>query len=244
MIKYISKKALKYLPKSVKSFITMTVERRRFVKEYGSAYFEMSQFKSVPGFLLDQEGKFLFDTVTDLKVDGPVIVEIGSWLGKSAVVFGSALKKKGGGTLHCVDLFNCDGDQRSKERYLKDAEKIKNSLLKEFELNTRICGVNSNIKVHVGDSVEVARGWNINIDIIFIDGDHSYAGVAADFDSWVPWVKVGGLVCFHDTLFEKPIGTESYHQGPGMFVKEKIINSPNWGFVSHIGSLYCTRKLG
>lgn len=35
-------------------------------------------------------------------------------------------------------------------------------------------------------------------DAIFIDGDHSYEGVKADYNNYVPMVRSGGLVAFHD----------------------------------------------
>lgn len=34
---------------------------------------------------------------------------------------------------------------------------------------------------------------------VFIDGDHSFIGVIADFFAYAPKVKVGGLMAFHDT---------------------------------------------
>jgi cephalosporin hydroxylase len=37
------------------------------------------------------------------------------------------------------------------------------------------------------------------VDFLFIDGDHSYAGVRADFESYSPLVAAGGVVMFHDT---------------------------------------------
>lgn len=36
------------------------------------------------------------------------------------------------------------------------------------------------------------------LDLLFIDGDHSYAGVKGDFDMYSPLVRRGGLVAFHD----------------------------------------------
>lgn len=38
------------------------------------------------------------------------------------------------------------------------------------------------------------------IDFLFIDGDHSYEGVKADFDDYAPFVRAGGIVAFHDVL--------------------------------------------
>ena len=36
------------------------------------------------------------------------------------------------------------------------------------------------------------------LDFLFIDGDHSYDGVKADFEMYAPMVRPGGLIAFHD----------------------------------------------
>jgi predicted O-methyltransferase YrrM len=38
------------------------------------------------------------------------------------------------------------------------------------------------------------------IDLLFIDGDHSYAGVKADFGAYAPLVRPGGIVALHDIV--------------------------------------------
>lgn len=38
------------------------------------------------------------------------------------------------------------------------------------------------------------------IDFAFIDGDHTYDGVRADFLNYGPLVRAGGLIAFHDIL--------------------------------------------
>jgi predicted O-methyltransferase YrrM len=50
------------------------------------------------------------------------------------------------------------------------------------------------------------------LDLLFIDGDHSYDGVKADFTNYRPLVRRGGLIVFHDivrdfdTRYGKPTG--------------------------------------
>jgi hypothetical protein len=36
------------------------------------------------------------------------------------------------------------------------------------------------------------------VDLLFIDGDHTYEGVKADYELYSPLVRPGGLVAFHD----------------------------------------------
>jgi len=45
------------------------------------------------------------------------------------------------------------------------------------------------------------------VDFLFIDGDHTYAGVKRDFEIWSELVTPGGHVAFHDIL-HAPAGSE------------------------------------
>jgi predicted O-methyltransferase YrrM len=42
------------------------------------------------------------------------------------------------------------------------------------------------------------------VDVLFIDGDHSYEGVLTDWLLYHPLVKKGGLVAFHDAMLTGP----------------------------------------
>jgi predicted O-methyltransferase YrrM len=50
-----------------------------------------------------------------------------------------------------------------------------------------------------------------SIDLLFIDGDHSYEGVKKDFADYAPLVRSGGLVAFHDIV----PGSPGKHGDPG-----------------------------
>lgn len=54
---------------------------------------------------------------------------------------------------------------------------------------------------HLADSHDPATVEAVGgpFDFAFIDGDHSYEGVRADWLAWSPLVRPGGLVAFHDT---------------------------------------------
>ena len=54
------------------------------------------------------------------------------------------------------------------------------------------------------------------IDVLFVDGDHTYDGVKADWLAWSPLVRRGGLVALHDTW---PNGTR-HEPGVVQFVDE------------------------
>ena len=48
-------------------------------------------------------------------------------------------------------------------------------------------------------------------DFAFIDGDHTEAGVAADFRDYGGFVRPGGLIAFHDILEKQPLSTNQVH---------------------------------
>ena len=51
---------------------------------------------------------------------------------------------------------------------------------------------------HVDYSAAVAQRWAGDVDLVFVDGDHSEEGVRADWEGWHGVVAPGGAVVFHD----------------------------------------------
>ena len=51
---------------------------------------------------------------------------------------------------------------------------------------------------------KVIREMRGTLDLLFIDGDHSYDGVERDFEMYKTLVKEGGLVVFHDIVKRTP----------------------------------------
>ena len=137
----------------------------------------------IDGFLSVFEGAFLFRCAKEVPPGG-VVVEIGSYKGRSSCFIASGLSE--GATLWCIDTFESDSvDIRKKE-----------DTFEEFERNMKPFG--QKVKFIRGRSEEIAKHWNSEIDFLWIDGDHSFEGCARDIELWVPYVKSGGKVAFHD----------------------------------------------
>lgn len=51
-----------------------------------------------------------------------------------------------------------------------------------------------------GDSKQVGKEWRAHwkINMVFIDGDHSYEGCAGDIRAWFPHLLPGGYMAIHD----------------------------------------------
>lgn len=78
------------------------------------------------------------------------------------------------------------------------------------------------------------------IDVLFIDGDHSYEGVKKDFTIYEQFVKKGGLVIFHD-IVEHPIELKCevdrfWDEIKKKFKYEELISQKNekWGGIGII----------
>jgi predicted O-methyltransferase YrrM len=115
-----------------------------------------------------------------------VFVEVGSYLGASASIIALAITdKRIIGKLFCIDTWGNDAMSEGKT-----------NTFAEFKENTKhFDGIVSPI---VGNSVETAEWFDKRIDFLFIDGDHSYEGVKADVNAWLPKLNKDALVVFHD----------------------------------------------
>ncbi len=60
------------------------------------------------------------------------------------------------------------------------------------------------------DSTEYVKAWDRGIDLLFVDGLHTYEGVLADL-AWLSWLSVGGIVVFHDCYDWPPSPPKSLH---------------------------------
>lgn len=83
----------------------------------------------------------------------------------------------------------------------------------------------SPVKIHSGDSStnlgKVPDGY---FDVIYIDGDHAYAGVKRDIDAAVPKLKPQGVLVFNDYGVWSP--TTMFHCGVARAVHEFVRDNP------------------
>jgi cephalosporin hydroxylase len=135
-----------------------------------------------------------------------VIVEIGRYRGGSTFLLAAAADYA---VVHSYDLEIRQGrDGAELDRALVDA-------LERYGLLDRVV-------LHVDDS---RRGMPPSeIDVLFIDGDHSEEGVRADFERWSSHVVRGGHVLLHDAV-NAPDFAPAFDAGPAQLAAE-----PHAGF--------------
>jgi predicted O-methyltransferase YrrM len=121
-----------------------------------------------------------------------IIVELGAWIGGGALMMAPFLTHDQ--TYHAVDTFNADTmPDLYIQKHLQGRKQIE-------VFQTNITPVREKVVVHQGTTNQVAAGWpkSLKIDLLFIDADHSYEAVRADWLNWSPFVKKGGIIAFHD----------------------------------------------
>ena len=100
-----------------------------------------------------------------------------------------------------------------------------------------------NILWHVALSHEVARTWSDELDLVFIDGDHSEAGCERDWSCWHGFVAVGGYVVFHDARAGEPGGRGL--PGPTAVVKRHFreTEQPGWEIAQEADRTVAVRRV-
>jgi predicted O-methyltransferase YrrM len=90
-------------------------------------------------------------------------------------------------------------------------------------------------------STEVGGDVPTPVDFVFIDGDHSVAGVTADWAYWTDRLGVRGVIALHDTLLtpDKPKG---YTLGSIEYFRDHISYDPRFEIVRQQDSLTVLRK--
>jgi hypothetical protein len=81
---------------------------------------------------------------------------------------------------------------------------------------------------------------DIKIDVLFIDGDHSYEGVKTDFELYSNILSDNGIIIIHDTdenyeetLIVSEDAKKDHHRfdGPSKFIKE-LEKNPNYNLIN------------
>jgi predicted O-methyltransferase YrrM len=159
---------------------------------------------SIEGQISAREAALLHDLAA--KTDSGVILEIGSYRGRSTVALALGTRSGENLPVYAIDPH----------------EPFTGALGKEFGPQDRIAFFKNILRGKVADIVrlvnlpsnEVAKSWNRPIGLLWLDGDHTYEAVRGDFDSWEPHVLKGGCVVFHDA--------EHPDDGPSRVIMEAL----------------------
>lgn len=124
----------------------------------------------------------------NINVSNPIALEIGSYLGSSSCFIANGLKKIKG-TLYCIDTWQNNAMQEgSRDTFSEFLNNTKNYK----KLIVQLQGWSH-------DVIENFKNLNKTIDLLFIDGDHSYEGCKTDWLLYSFLLSKNAIAIFHDT---------------------------------------------
>jgi predicted O-methyltransferase YrrM len=182
----------------------------------------LQEILKIPGMLTRKECEYLHRLAQGSPGKG-VIVEIGSWKGRSTICLALGSMSVGGEKVYAVDPHK----PFAEEGYAEDTEAA-------FRKNIREARVDAHVIPMVMTSEEAARGWHQPVRLLWIDGDHRYEQVKRDFALWEPHVVEGGVVAMHDTIRKK---------GPKRVLWESVFRSRRFQEISIVDNITAARKM-
>jgi predicted O-methyltransferase YrrM len=167
---------------NIKRFI-IDLNERRIKSKAQKQYPLLTTAFSIQSHLTHQERLTLFKLARDKKA----ILEIGSYIGCSATCFGAAMDGREG-RIFCIDTWQNDAMTEGG----RDTEA-------EFKNNTKeFASLIIPIRGFSTDVVGKVRNLTEKLDLLFIDGDHSYEGAKGDWEAYKEFVSSGSVVVCHD----------------------------------------------
>lgn len=156
----------------------------------------MLELNGVRGYLVPGDIAYLFNLAASLPPGGRFL-EVGSWMGLSAIVFANGLLANLNlhAAVYCVDTWRGSPEHQDLPEVRQDR------LFALFCRNVREAQMGCFITPVRGDSAAVAAGWDgPELDMVFIDGEHSEEGCRRDILAWRRRLKCGGRLLGHDAV--------------------------------------------
>ena len=176
----------------------------------------------IPGMLTVAEVECLYQLGQFDQSPG-VIVEIGSWKGKSTVALALGAAKTHKESVYAIDPHKI----LPEEGYLEDTQA-------EFFSNIERAGIRDQVVPLIMTSEEAARGWNKPVRLLWIDGDHRYEPSKLDFSLWEPHLVEGGILAMHDTIRKS---------GPKRVLWENVFRSGRFQEIAIVDNITAVRKV-
>lgn len=177
----------------------------------------------VDGWLSEAQGRALFEAAAATTGRG-AIVEIGSWKGRSTIWL-AAGAKLGGRRVFAIDP------------HVNSREDPDAATLADFRRNIEQAGLSDVVEPLIISSADAATLFEGPVELLFIDGDHSYDAVLRDAELWLPKLAEGATVMFHD------VSTAAY-SGPRRIFRRHVCLSPKFDSIRRIGSMTVARRTG
>jgi predicted O-methyltransferase YrrM len=151
---------------------------------------DIASMMAVKGQMRREEADCLYQLAQQASPNG-VIVEIGSYLGRSTIALAKGSLRGPKISVYAIDPHESTDlsgwSYNSEDHYI-------------FLKNILLAGIAKNVKVINLFSWQAASSWGKPISLLFIDGNHQYDDVRKDFDTWSRFIIPGGYAALHDSV--------------------------------------------
>ena len=134
------------------------------------------------------------------------VLEVGTYRGGTAMLWAHMVKPNNG-KVYCTDLKFDWGSFQDHGYVGTDNKNYRRQVYNDSEYEKYITELQGDS--HDPDFINYVKDTVGKVDIMFIDGDHSYIGVKSDFINFSELVNDGGYVIFHDII------DSEYHRSSG-----------------------------
>lgn len=128
-------------------------------------------------------------------------VEIGAWRGRSICAVAEQIKRRKLSVAVVEPFFGCESGRMSNDH--TEVYIAKDKLHTELHANLKAFGLESVVHYARKSIIAALEFFDHSLDLVFIDGDHSYDAVRTDIRTWLPKLKSNGVLCGHDYTKEK-----------------------------------------
>jgi hypothetical protein len=158
--------------------------------------------------------KNLCETIKNELGDSPIIVELGSYMGESSIIFADFFPN---GKIYCIDSWVGGFDD-------SDTCNGNDYKIVEEQFDLRIKSYNNIIKLK-----GLSTDFKIECDLVYIDACHKYECVKNDIIHWKPLTKK--IMAGHDyCVDEQQLNIHQHIKGVRVAVDE-MLGSPDMTFI-------------
>jgi len=170
--------------------------------------------QAAPGFMPPDEGQALYRAALASEVDGPFL-EVGSWMGKSALYLAAAAVQKGTRVV-TVDHHRGSEEHQPGWEYhdpsLVDEATGLVDTLPTFRRTIAQAEAEDVVVAVIARGETLAGLWNTPLAFLFVDGSHTDESAQRDLAGWAPHLAVGGTLAIHDVFPDPADGGQAPYQ--------------------------------
>ena len=192
------------------------------------------------GFMPPDEGLLLHRWAREQLPFG-VVLEVGSYCGKSAIYLGAAAREVGGTVVTVDHHRGSEENQAGWEHHdasLVDAESGLMDTLPVFRRTLERAGIEHLVVPVIGRSTTVAAFWRTPLALVFVDGGHAEEHAHNDYTGWARWLARDGVLVIHDVFPDPADGGR-----PPYDVYCRALDSGDFVEVEALGSMRVLRRV-